>query len=139
MEIVNSLPQKTEINENIENINTQIGNTDISNIGTGTITNAISTINTDLNGIRIVAYANTTPVNMFASSAALVRDVTFPFEMENTNYIVLATLETIKGGVTVSVTNKTTSGFRLRVDAASGTFTNGDNCNVAWIMFGYGN
>lgn len=104
----------------------------------GTLANQIDVLNTNLCNMRIIGYANSTAVNAYASSAALVRDVVFNSPVSDINYIILPVLESTLGGqIMISITNKTTSGFRIRVDAPTGTFKNGDNCNVGWIMFGY--
>lgn len=71
--------QVSKITSDIKNINTKIGETNISSIGSGTITNAIGTLNNQYNSLssRIdnkrdkygVAYANTEIVNTATSNS----------------------------------------------------------------------
>ncbi|MCI5872154.1 MAG: hypothetical protein PUJ55_10605 [Clostridiales bacterium] len=89
--------------------------------------------------MRIISYSDASTVNGYASSGALVRDITFSTPLNDAKYIVLPVLQSIatSTGANVSIQNKTASGFRIRIDAPAGTFSQGDSCNVAWIMFGY--
>ena len=85
--------------------------------------------------MRVIGYSNTTDVNGYASSAALVRDIAFNESLDNINYIVLPVLKTIVPAGSISITNKTTSGFRIRVDAPGGTFSSGSKVIISWIAF----
>ncbi len=89
--------------------------------------------------MRIIGYSDASTVNGYASSGALVRDITFSTPLNDAKYIVLPVLQSIatSTGVNVSIQNKTASGFRIRIDAPTGTFSQWDSYNVAWIMFGY--
>lgn len=97
----------------------------------------LATLNTNLGGMRIIGYSNSTAVAGYASSAALVADVIFSTPVDNINYIVLPVLQITAQSGSVSIVNKTTTGFRIRIDAPTGTFAQGDSRDVSWVMFGY--
>lgn len=97
---------------------------------------ALTTLDANLGGMRIIGCANPTAVTGYASSAALVADVVFK-ESVDTNYIILPVLQTGVPAGAVSIVNKTATGFRIRIDAPVGTFTQGDRRDVSWVMFGY--
>lgn len=99
----------------------------------------VNEINTNLNGMRFIAYSDDTTVNGYATSASLVSDVKFSTPLNNAKYIVIPVFQAIAtmSAVNVLIVNKTTTGFRIRIDAPNGTFSRGDSYNVAWIMFGY--
>lgn len=90
-----------------------------------------------LGGMRIVGCANTTAVTGYASSAALVADVRFSVPTDDVRYIVLPVLQTGVPAGSISIVNKSTTGFRIRIDAPVGTFGQGDRRDVAWVMFAY--
>ena len=69
MEIVNSLPKKLSIADDVKNINNRLGNTDISTVGDGTVTGAISNINSNLSNVLYIESFDSTTGTLVTKSA----------------------------------------------------------------------
>ena len=69
LEIVNSLPKKLSIADDVKNINNKLGNTDISTISDGTVTGAISNINSNLSNVLYIESFDSTTGTLVTKSA----------------------------------------------------------------------
>ena len=135
------------LNTSTDRIDTLLGDTDISAIGDGTVTGAISEINTDLsdnstlssgyyvapNGLKFI-WGATDNVSVSANSqGTLIQEITFPVQMSNANYRVA--MSNNMGVPVIPFTyNRTTSGFKIY---GGNPFASNMNATIEYIVIGY--
>lgn len=93
----------------------------------------ITSVDAKFFGLRIVQYG-LSEVSTMATPQNLIRDITFYKELDNNQYLVIATLDGERYGddTKIIIQNKTTKGFRIRINEPSATFAQGDG-NTRWV------